>query len=889
MSQEPQFCPYVGLQPFTETHHKYFKGRDRDQRIIVSNLYAAQLTVLYGPSGVGKSSLLQAGVIPQLRSSSRTAIIVFGEWQGGFLDKLKRRCIEAVNRAMQRPLEIDTTLSFDEILHKASTAFDGSILVVLDQFEEYLLYHPESDTDNAFEIELARAINREEVDANFLIALRDDALSKLDRFQLRIPNLLGNTLRLDHLNTVTAKEAILEPLEEYKRTEVTQAKGPVNIEDELVVEILKQVRPERLRLSESTGAGRTQAPDEKHEIATPFLQLVMTRLWELEAERDSQTIRLPTFRGLGGVSGIVMSHLDDTLNRLSSQDKQVAARIFHYLVTPSGTKIAQTPDSLEGYIEEDFSSTLKQPLEPILEKLSTGDKRILRSVPLPDEPNRRCYEIFHDVLAQAILDWRTRYANEQAIQKARMRLFVVGLAIVVLISLAATIWAGYSRIKTEQAQLKAEKLERQVEQERKSREELERAQAQAAKKMLADFLYSNGYKASLTNDPEEALEDFETALSLYRELEDKENQVKALIDIGKLYALRNNYAEAKRRYDLALEISRALHDFQALGRVFEKFAALSIKQGDRQRAIESYNQARKAYQEAKDPQSEGRMLEQLGVIEEVQGNTDKARETYDTALFMYRHADDQAGISRVLNSLNSITNWGFLLDLVTSEVRALKGNEIRIGRNVEMQEVLNDISFSSRLVSRRHLVIRRDLSVEDLRSRNGTSINGKVLRYGVSQRLVDKDIITLANIRPMQFLTRQPRNKFVVPKEAWGIFIDNQTKSYQYLTRAQYSLLLTNGTVSLKEGFFESALMKLQWNEKDGHPEMFEIPDNWHISFVVKETDYDYKEYFLQDDRWIEALDLPLTYVKLTPDRKSILEEGPSFQIVTFKEPVPTE
>jgi hypothetical protein len=321
----------------------------------------------------------------------------------------------------------------------------------------------------------------------------------------------------------------------------------------------------------------------------------------------------------------------------------------------------------------------------------------------------------------------------------------------------------------------------------------------------------------------------------------------------------------------------------------EKFAALNIKQEDREHASAFYNQARKAYQDAKDPQSEGRMLEQLAVIEEVQGNTNKARTTYELALFMYGHADDQAGISRVRNSLNGITNWGFLLDLVTSEVRALKGNEIRIGRNVNMQEVLNDISFSNKPISRRHLIIRRDLSVEDLRSRNGTSINGKMLRHGTSQRLADKDIITLSNIRPLQFLTRQPTNKFVVPKEAWGIFIDNRTKNYQYLTRAQYSLLLTDGTVSLKEGFFESALMKLQWNEKGGYPEMFEIPDDWRIIFEVKETDYDYKEYFLQDDRWVKALNLPLTYVKLTPDRKTFLEEGPSFQIVSFKEPVPTE
>ncbi len=55
MSSLDSFCPYVGLQPYTEAHRDYFFGRERDQRIISSNLYAAPLTVLYGASGVGKS------------------------------------------------------------------------------------------------------------------------------------------------------------------------------------------------------------------------------------------------------------------------------------------------------------------------------------------------------------------------------------------------------------------------------------------------------------------------------------------------------------------------------------------------------------------------------------------------------------------------------------------------------------------------------------------------------------------------------------------------------------------------------------------------------------------------------------------------------------------
>ena len=43
----PRRCPYVGLQPFEEADREFFFGRERDQRIIIANLLASPLTILY--------------------------------------------------------------------------------------------------------------------------------------------------------------------------------------------------------------------------------------------------------------------------------------------------------------------------------------------------------------------------------------------------------------------------------------------------------------------------------------------------------------------------------------------------------------------------------------------------------------------------------------------------------------------------------------------------------------------------------------------------------------------------------------------------------------------------------------------------------------------------
>lgn len=391
-------CPYVGLQPFSAKDQKYFFGRESDSRIISSNLFAFPLTVLYGSSGVGKSSILHAGVIPVLRNSSRTAVVSFQKWpEKDPIQILKDKCLEAICDVTHESIPIDMNLSFDEFLFQAMQAFHGTIIIILDQFEEYFLYHKEAET---FDTEFARAVNRRETDAHFLIALREDSLSMLDRFRTRIPNMLGNSLRLHHLDGTSAREAICKPLDVYNQEHPGQS--PVSIEPELVDALIKDVRAGKLSISQGAAGGvedRNDSVDSDVRVEAPFLQLILTRLWDQEIRQGSHVLHLKTLNDLGGPKRIVQTHLDHAMKDLSPADQDIAASVFRYLVTPSGTKIAYTVQDLAFYAKS-------EKLESVLEKLA-GSVRILRKVTLPGEPSR--YEIYHDVLGSAILDWRTRY------------------------------------------------------------------------------------------------------------------------------------------------------------------------------------------------------------------------------------------------------------------------------------------------------------------------------------------------------------------------------------------------------------------------------------------------------------------------------------------------
>jgi hypothetical protein len=426
--------PYRGLEPFDERDAPFFFGRERERRLITASLFAAPLTLLYGASGVGKSSVLRAGVLPRLRERSDLLPVVFPRvgtrgssdgarivergWQNDPLGGLKEttaialydaagddfstraRYQDAVLRSEMAPLR--------EFLAACSEASGRRLMIILDQFEEYSLYHPE---DDAFGEQFPEATAGADRDVSFLVSLREDAVARLDRFKGRIPTLWDSYRRIEHLDHRAAQDAIRLPLGEYNRRRA-QGDPPIEIEDALVDAVLRQVPANAVRFDDS-GAGTVAAADADSRIETPYLQLVMTRLWEREQEEHSTTLRVATLEAEGGAETIVRTHLDRVMQDFTSEERALAARVFHRLVTPSGTKIAFSVGDLAAYEAID-----QQQLGAILRRLEEGNRRILRRVANRggDEPR---YEIFHDRLGKAILSWRTKHMEELAREESK--------------------------------------------------------------------------------------------------------------------------------------------------------------------------------------------------------------------------------------------------------------------------------------------------------------------------------------------------------------------------------------------------------------------------------------------------------------------------------------
>ncbi|HEY6422603.1 MAG TPA: WD40 repeat domain-containing protein [Pseudonocardiaceae bacterium] len=416
-------CPYVGLIPFDESDAPYFFGRQRERDVVVANLSTSRLTLLYAASGVGKSSVLRAGALPRLQEIAResyedlgvpdAAVAYIRAWSVAPLETIATAVLGAVSLVPGAdPVEMPSPSRLSvpwlrEVIQRSGVA---AIYLVLDQFEEYFRYHPDDRGEDGLAGALGGILSTRDLQVNVLLSIREDALAELDRFKGRVPRLYDNHLRLAHLGRNAAREAITGPVDHYNQ--VVPPGSAMAVEPDLTEALLDQVRIGHLIVAPG-GEASGGAADGRDDIETPFLQLVLTKLWDAERASGSSTLRRGTLDELGGAQTIVQTHLKTVMDELSPEQREVAADVFRYLVTTSGSKIALTSQDLA-----DLSGVPVSSVRDLLQSLSAGRQSILRPVrPPPGVSGPSRYEIFHDVMGAAVLDWRRQYVaqREQAV------------------------------------------------------------------------------------------------------------------------------------------------------------------------------------------------------------------------------------------------------------------------------------------------------------------------------------------------------------------------------------------------------------------------------------------------------------------------------------------
>ncbi|HEY5869424.1 MAG TPA: AAA family ATPase [Candidatus Tectomicrobia bacterium] len=365
----PARRPYRGLAAFDAGDADLFAGREQEIRQVLGLLPTTRLLVLHGASGTGKTSLLQAGVLPRLPSTHYAAVRV------RVVDEAPT---SAILRAIARQLEVAQWAqerALVEVLHTATTALHKTLVVVLDQFEEFFLRFPVA-VRRQFHRDLGQCLDTPTLPVHFLLALREDYVAQLDEFRPSIPDPLARRVRLTRLTVGQATAAVVEPAQRLGLT----------VEAAFLTDILLP-----------------QLQDAEGTIEPPVLQLVCEALYDQAMATDAPALGMRAYQALGDVRTWMERYLTDTL-RCFGPDQADARAILKALVTAAGTtKRAVDVEELTARLQTMGVACEAETLEAVvLPRLVQA--RLVRT---DEAEGATRYELIHEFLVPPIAPWMT--------------------------------------------------------------------------------------------------------------------------------------------------------------------------------------------------------------------------------------------------------------------------------------------------------------------------------------------------------------------------------------------------------------------------------------------------------------------------------------------------
>ena len=451
---------YPGVQPFTTAQSEVFFGRDQDIADLYRLIRREALVVLYGKSGLGKSSLLNAGIVPHsLRAAEYEPVVIkFGAWTEGKTDTPLDLTKAYLNAGQAPSPTLQPLLPEEDSLWRCAKNRQlngaGRPLLLFDQFEELFTY-PEAAIQ-AFRQELAELLHTElplryrrlldagaapelseaeedaletPLEARIVFAIRSDRMHLLHQLADTLPNILRHLYELRALRPEDARAAIVEP---------AQKSG------EFCTPSFTWAAPALTNL-----LGYLQDPDDDNRVEAILLQLLCQYFEEKLVEK--QGLSQIEARHLGEFEQIIENYYHDKLGSLpNAQSRSAARKLIEEGLVLEGENIRLSLHEAQITHQYGVDSEL-------LERLVNS--RLLRA-----EPFLRggyTYELAHDRLVAPVLrakqerlhkealeaeeiarlEAQRKLAEEQRKRKQANRIAIggVSLAVVALISLIATL------------------------------------------------------------------------------------------------------------------------------------------------------------------------------------------------------------------------------------------------------------------------------------------------------------------------------------------------------------------------------------------------------------------------------------------------------------------
>jgi eukaryotic-like serine/threonine-protein kinase len=302
--------PYRGLRHFESTHQAFFFGREREARELADRLRKQPLLLVAGGSGVGKSSLVRAGLMPLLARTELDG----RRWRGHTMvpgrHPLTRLAAELARILDTPESTIATEMTGDMAALARRARIQGSaqgILLFVDQLEELVTL---SEAGEAARVSQVLACLAERVPTMRVIAtVRDDKIADV----ARLPELgahieRGGLYFLQPMDAASIREAVVGP---------ARAKG--------------------VRFASSTVVDTLVAATENAPGGLPLLQFALASIWQ-QRDVDRGCIPENALDAIGGVDGALARHADSVLRNMPQTAQDAARRILLRLVTVHRTR-----------------------------------------------------------------------------------------------------------------------------------------------------------------------------------------------------------------------------------------------------------------------------------------------------------------------------------------------------------------------------------------------------------------------------------------------------------------------------------------------------------------------------------------------------------------------
>ncbi len=335
--------PYVGPRPYERDDAPKFYGRNREARDLLALLLAERVVLFYAKSGAGKTSLLNAQVIPALEkegfhvlpvarvSSDLPPGVTYADVGNIFVGSVLMS-LAGADIPSERWRDHTLASFLQEFCQRPDDEGEGDMpfLLIVDQFEELFTAHRDHWQDaEGFFIQVRDALEMLP-NMGVLFAMREDYVAELDPYEALVPKRLRARFRMELLGPEGALEAIIRP---------ALTRG-IRFEEGVAERLVDDLR--RIRVHSRSYAGKREETSVGPFIEPVQLQVVCSRLWENLPEQEDHLIQWQEVEQYGRVDQALTDFYNDALEAAQKQtgvgEKPLRRWFGEELITPMRTR-----------------------------------------------------------------------------------------------------------------------------------------------------------------------------------------------------------------------------------------------------------------------------------------------------------------------------------------------------------------------------------------------------------------------------------------------------------------------------------------------------------------------------------------------------------------------